>query len=120
MPPKRRCSCKQHLYCSTLFPDDEEIVQRLSDKKIRVKVINFLMKREFIFPHSTFLCNLCVKFAEQCLQHEDDTEEAARKKKFSIVEYFEEFLQAVSCNKLTSDRLSSLSYALGNILVSSK
>lgn len=120
MPPKQRCSCKQHLYCSTLFPDDEKIVQRFSDKKIRLKVINFLMKREFIFPHSTFLCNLCVKFAEQCLQREDDTEEAARKKKFSIVEYFEEFLQAVSCNKLTSDQLSSLSYALGNILISSK
>lgn len=113
MPPKRKCSCKQHVYCSTLFPDDEEIVQRISDKKIKVKVVNFLLKREFIFPHSTFLCSLCVKFAEQCLQHEDETEEAAKKKKFSILEYFEEFLGAVSNNRLTSDQLSSLSYALG-------
>lgn len=57
-----------------------------SRKNIPVKVINFSTKREYIFPHSTVLCSLCVKFVEQCLKHECETEEAARKKKFKIVE----------------------------------
>lgn len=53
----------------------------VSDGKIKVKVINFSTKREYIFPHSTVLCSLCVQFVEQCLKHECETEEAARKKK---------------------------------------
>lgn len=117
MPPKWKCSCKEHLYVTTLFPNQEETIQRISNRKIKVKVVNFLIKREFIFPHSTFLCSVCVKFAEQCLQHEDEMEEAARKKRISIIDYFDEFLTAINDNKLNSDQLSALSYAIGIILL---
>lgn len=112
---KCKCSCKQYVYCLILFLDDEEIVQRIFDKKIKVKVVNFLLKREFIFLYFIFLCFLCVKFVEQCFQYEDEIEEVVKKKKFSILEYFEEFLGVVFNNRLISDQLFFLLYVLGNI-----
>ena len=63
MPPKRNCSSKHHAYCCTLFPNEDEVVYRISDRKIRRSVIDLLIQKEHIFFHSTFLCNICAKLA---------------------------------------------------------
>ena len=110
MPPKRKCSSKHHAYCCTLFPNEEEVVHRISDRKIRKSVIDLLIQKEHIFLHSTFLCNKCAKFGEQCRKYEG-TQEAASKRSFSVLEYFDEFLDAIRNNMLSGEQLSSLSHA---------
>ena len=116
MPPKRKCSSKHHAYCCTLFPNEEEVVHRISDRKIRKSVIDLLIQKEHIFLHSTFLCNKCARFGEQCRKFEEGTQEAASKRSFSVLEYFDEFLQAIRNNMLSEEQLSTLSYALGKFL----
>ena len=111
MPPKRKCSSKHHAYCCTLFPNEEEVVHRIFDRKIRRSVIDLLIQKEHIFLHSTFLCNKCAKFGEQCRKYEEGTQEAASKRRFSVLEYLYEFLDAIRNNMLSGEQLSSLSHA---------
>ena len=116
MPPKRKCSSKHHDYCCSLFPDEREVINRISDRKIKRSIIDTLIGKEHIFPHSTFLCNACAKFGEQCFSYERDAEEGMRKKKFSVLEYFAEFIEEINNNNLSPEQLSSLAYALGKFI----
>lgn len=113
MPPKRKCSSKHHDYCCSLYPGEEESIRRISDKKIKKSVIDFLIRRNHIFPHSTFLCNLCAKFGEQGIEYESRADEAAFKRTITITDYFDEFLIAIQENKLSLEQLSSLVHAIG-------
>lgn len=115
MPPKRKCSSKHHDYCCSLFPEEREVINKISDRKIKRSIIDGLIGKGHIFPHSTFLCNACAKFGEQCISYERDAEEGMRKKKkFSVLENFEEFIDEINNNNLSPEQLSSLTYALGS------
>jgi hypothetical protein len=120
MPPKRKCSSKHHDYCCSLSPNEQEIIHRICDRKIKKSVIDFLLKRQHIFPHSTYLCNLCAKFAEQCIKYEAEAEEAVCKRTITVLDYFDEFLEAIQNNKLSLDQLSSLAHAIGKFYNMSK
>lgn len=113
MPPKHKCSSKHHDYCWSLYPGEEESIRRISDKKIKKSVIDFLIRRNHIFPHLTFLCSLCAKFGEQWIEYESRADEAAFKRTITIKDYFDEFLITIQENKLSLQQLSSLVHAIG-------
>ena len=118
MPPKRKCSCssKHHAYSCTLFPNEDKVVHRIVDRKIRRSVIDLLIQKEHIFFYSTFLCNRCVKLESSAGNMKEGTQEAASYRRFSVLDFFDEFLDAIRNNMLSEEQLSSLIHALGKIL----
>ena len=105
---------KDHAYCCTLFPNQVKVVRRISDRKIRRSVIDLLIQKEHIFFYSTFMCNMCAKFGEQCRKYEEGTrQEAASKSRFSVLDFFDDFLDAIRNNVLSEEQLLSLIHALG-------
>ena len=62
---------KDHAYCCTLFANEDKVVRRISDRKIRRSVIDLLIQKEHIFFYSTFMCNMCAKFGEQCRKYKE-------------------------------------------------
>lgn len=92
-----------------------------SDRKIKRSIIDILIGKVHIFPLSTFLCNACAKFGEQCISYERDAEEGMRKKKkFSVLENIEEFIDEINNNNLSPEQVSSLTYALGSFIKPNK
>lgn len=61
---KCKCSSKYYDYCCFLYFGEEELIRWIFDKKIKKFVIDFLIRRNYIFLYLIFLCNLCVKFGE--------------------------------------------------------
>lgn len=63
MPPKRNAAANAIITAVFLYPGEEE--------SIRIFV------GYHIFPHLTFLCNLCTRFGEHGIKYEARAEEAA-------------------------------------------
>ena len=79
---------ENHAYCCTLFPNEDKVVRRISDRKIRRSVIDLLIQKEHIVFYSTYMCNMCAKFGEQCRKYEEGTQqEAASKRRFSVLDF---------------------------------
>ena len=56
------------------------------------------------------------QIGEQCRKNEEGTQEAASNRRFSVLDFFDEFSDAIRNNMLLEEQLSSLSHALGKFL----
>ena len=56
------------------------------------------------------------QIGEKCRKYEEGTQEAASNRRFSVLDFFDEYLDAIRNNTLSEEQLSSLSHAIGKFL----
>lgn len=77
-------------------------------KKIRKSATEALIKNGVPFQHSTHICNACASYAK---------ENFCKKKKITIREYLNDFLEAIDSSMLSEEYLGKIADSIGRFLV---
>lgn len=105
MPPKRKqCSCKEH---DTYSNGKDFVVYKNDGKKIRKSATKALIENGLLFYHSTYICNACASYAEENL---------CKKKKITIREYLNDFLEGIESGMFTEENLGKIAGSIGRFL----
>lgn len=73
-------------------------------KKIRKKATEALIENSVLFQHSTYICNTCASYAQ---------ENFCKKKKITIREYLNDFLEAIDSGMFSEENLGKIAGSIG-------
>lgn len=73
-------------------------------KKIRKKATEALIENSVLFQHSTYICNICASYAQ---------ENFCKKKKITIREYLNDFLEAIDSGMFSEENLDKIAGSIG-------
>lgn len=101
MSPKRKqCSCKEHDTSKGRIL----LCLKTMVKKIRKKATEALIENSVLFQHSTYICNTCASYAQ---------ENFCKKKKITIREYLNDFLEAIDSGMYSEENLGKIAGSIG-------